>query len=417
MHFNSQGPQQQFVLGSSSQLPLLSDSLKFTSALSVALAVVFVVIMAGIVIVKLFIGTVKAPRLLPVHSIYNELEDPSEMQPIVRTSLALCSIVYINSLKFTFALSAALVVVFVVIMVGIVIVKLFSGTVKAPRLLPDIVDFTSFLKLFTVVPVSVTAYISHYNVHSIYNELEDPSEMQPIVRTSLELCSIVYTNSLKFTSALSVALVVVFVVITAGIAIVKLFSGIVKAPRLLPDIVDFTSFLKLFTVVPVIVTAYICHYNVHSIYNELEDPLEMQPIVRTSLALCSIVYISTSFFGFLLFGDQTMDDVLANFDTNLGFPYSVVLNDIVHVTYVVHLMLVFPLIFFSLRLNLDGLVFPAKKHLVLDNKRFTLITAGLIGIVFLGASFIPSIWDAFQFTGATTTVCIGFIFPASIALR
>lgn len=112
-----------------------------------------------------------------------------------------------------------------------------------------------------------------------------------------------------------------------------------------------------------------------------------------------------------------MDDVLANFDTNLGVPYSVVLNDIVRVTYVVHLMLVFPLIFFALRLNLDGLVFPAKKHLVLDNKRFILITAGLIGIVFLGASFIPSIWDAFQFTGATTTVCIGFIFPASIALR
>ena len=60
---------------------------------------------------------------------------------------------------------------------------------------------------------------------------------------------------------------------------------------------------------------------VHSIYNELEDPSEMQPIVRTSLALCSIVYITTSFFGFLLFGDQTMDDVLTNFDTNLGVPY------------------------------------------------------------------------------------------------
>jgi len=41
----------------------------------------------------------------------------------------------------------------------------------------------------------------------------------------------------------------------------------------------------------------------------------------------------------------------------------------------------------------------------------------LIGTVFLGASFIPSIWDAFQFTGATAAVCIGFIFPASIALR
>ena len=156
---------------------------------------------------------------------------------------------------------------------------------------------------------------------------------------------------------------------------------------------------------------------VHSIYNELKDPSEMQPIVRTSLSLCSIVYITTSFFAFLLFGDQTMDDVLANFDTNLGVPYSSVLNDIVRVSYVVHLMLVFPLIFFALRINFDGLIFPAKEHLVLDNKRFILITAGLIGVVFLGASFIPSIWDAFQFTGAIAAICIGFIFPASIALR
>ena len=93
------------------------------------------------------------------------------------------------------------------------------------------------------------------------------------------------------------------------------------------------------------------------------------------------------------------------------------LNDIVHVSYVAHLMLVFPLIFFALRINIDGILFPAKEHLVLDNKRFILITAGLIGVVFLGASFIPSIWDAFQFTGATAAVCIGFIFPASIALR
>eukprot|EP00253_Pinus_taeda_P010227 PITA_10227 len=238
-----------------------------------------------------------------------------------------------------------------------------------------------------------------------------------IVLILAPLASFKRLDSLKVTSALCVALAVVFVVITAGIAIVKLFCGTVQAPRWLPDIVDHTSFLKLFTVVPVIVTSYICHYNVHSIYNELEDPSEMQPIVRTSLSLCSIVYITTSFFGVLLFGDQTMDDVLANFDTNLGVPYSAVLNDIVRVTYVVHLMLVFPLIFFALRLNLDGLLFPAKKPLVSDNKRFILITTVLIGIVFLGASFIPSIWDAFQFTGATAAVCIGFIFPASIALR
>ena len=105
------------------------------------------------------------------------------------------------------------------------------------------------------------------------------------------------------------------------------------------------------------------YHAVHSIYNELEDPSEMQPIVRTSLSLCSIVYITTSFFAFLLFGDQTMDDVLANFDTNLGVPYSSVLNDIVRVSYVVHLMLVFPLILFPCTLILMGFSFQLKSTL------------------------------------------------------
>ncbi|KAK4602777.1 hypothetical protein RGQ29_011683 [Quercus rubra] len=224
-------------------------------------------------------------------------------------------------------------------------------------------------------------------------------------------------DSLKFTSALSVALAVVFLVITVGIAIIKLISGGVKMPRLIPDVTDLTSLLNLFTVVPVLVTAYICHYNVHSIDNELEDSTQIKGVVRTSLALCSSVYIMTSFFGFLLFGDATLDDVLANYDTNLGIPYSSLLNDAVRVSYAAHLMLVFPIVFYPLRLNLDGLLFPTSRPLVLDNLRFALVSIGLIAVIFLGANFIPSIWDAFQFTGATAAVCLGFIFPAAITLK
>lgn len=145
--------------------------------------------------------------------------------------------------------------------------------------------------------------------------------------------------------------------------------------------------------------------------------MRIQSVVQTSLALCSSVYILTSFFGFLLFGNSTQDDVLANFDTDLGIPYSSLLNDLVRITYALHLMLVFPLLFHPLRLNVDGLFFPSATPLVSDNRRFALITLGLISLVYLGANFIPSIWDAFQFTGATAAVCLGFIFPAAIALR
>ncbi|KAM7484473.1 hypothetical protein LguiA_000482 [Lonicera macranthoides] len=224
-------------------------------------------------------------------------------------------------------------------------------------------------------------------------------------------------DSLKFTSAIAVALALFFLVITAGITVVKISNGSIGMPRLLPEITDVNSVWKLFTVVPVLVMAYICHFNVHTIGNELEDPSLIKPVVQTSLALCSTIYIMTSFFGFLLFGDSTLDDVLANFDTNLGIPYSSQLNDAVRLSYALHLMLVFPIVFYPLRLNSDGILFPSARPLASDNYRFGSITMVLICIIFLGANFIPSIWDAFQFTGATAAVCLGFIFPAAITLR
>ncbi|GLJ18730.1 hypothetical protein SUGI_0334250 [Cryptomeria japonica] len=52
--------------------------------------------------------------------------------------------------------------------------------------------------------------------------------------------------------------------------------------------------------------------NVHPMHCEVKTSSQMQAIVKASLALCAAVYITTSF------GDQTIDDVLANFDRNLG---------------------------------------------------------------------------------------------------
>ncbi|XP_068657323.1 amino acid transporter AVT6A-like [Aristolochia californica] len=231
------------------------------------------------------------------------------------------------------------------------------------------------------------------------------------------LISLKRLDSLSYTSALSVALAVVFVVITAAVAVLKLIDGSVGMPRLLPEINDQASFWKLFSTVPVLVTAYICHYNIFPIENELKDPTKMKSIVRTSLVMCSTVYVATSFFGFLLFGDDTLDDILANFDTDLELPHSALINDIVRVSYAVHLMMVFPIVFFSLRLNFDGLLFPHSGPISFDGRRFFSLTVVLMGVTFLGANYVPSIWDAFQFTGATATVSIGFIFPAAIALR
>ncbi|KAB2040676.1 hypothetical protein E1A91_D02G104700v1 [Gossypium mustelinum] len=68
-------------------------------------------------------------------------------------------------------------------------------------------------------------------------------------------------DSLRYTSALSVGFAIVFVAITAGVTIVKLMEGKIEMHRLMPKLENQASFWKLFTTVPVLVTAYICHHN------------------------------------------------------------------------------------------------------------------------------------------------------------
>ncbi|EMS65609.1 hypothetical protein TRIUR3_21700 [Triticum urartu] len=207
---------------------------------------------------------------------------------------------------------------------------------------------------------------NHLHLHKNHHELSH-HEIDVSLTSSKPLD---WNDSLKYTSALSVALAVVFVVITAGIAMIKLTRGQIPMPMLFPDVHGtWASIFKLFTAAPVLVTAFICHYNVHPIHNELKDPAQIKPIVRASLVLCSAVYVTTSFFGFLLFGEETLDDVLANFDSDLGIPYGGVFNDAVRVSYALHLMLVFPIVFHALRLNMDGLLFPSARPLACAHPR------------------------------------------------
>jgi sodium-coupled neutral amino acid transporter 2 len=162
---------------------------------------------------------------------------------------------------------------------------------------------------------------------------------------------------------------------------------------------------------------------VHPIANELQGSIEfsseekMQRVVRWSMSVCGAIYLCTATFGYLLFGDAISDDILSNFDTDLGVPFSHAICAFVRISYAVHIMLVFPLLNFSLRLNLDSFLFPNASPIAQDTLRFSLMTCLLMCGVFVGSTLVPYIWVAFQFTGATATMCLGFIFPALILLK
>ncbi|XP_061351706.1 amino acid transporter AVT6C-like [Gastrolobium bilobum] len=238
-----------------------------------------------------------------------------------------------------------------------------------------------------------------------------------LVFVMLPLVLFRHVESLKFSSAISTLLAVAFVTICSVLAIVALVEGKTQTPRLFPRLDHNTSFFDLFTAVPVIVTAYTFHFNVHPIGFELAKPSDMTTAVRIALILCAVIYFSIGLFGYLLFGDSTQSDILINFDQSSDSAVGSLLNILVRLTYAFHVMLAFPLLNFSLRANVDEFFFPKKPLLATDTKRFVILTLLLLVFSYVAAIAVPDIWYIFQFMGSTSAVCLAFVFPGSIVLR
>ncbi|KAK8369545.1 hypothetical protein V6Z12_A01G118100, partial [Gossypium hirsutum] len=104
------------------------------------------------------------------------------------------------------------------------------------------------------------------------------------------LCVLDRIDSLSMTLAASIALAVVLIVVCFAVAFIKLIEGKIEAPRRSLDFGSKMAILDLLVVIPIITNAYVCHFNVQPIYNELEG------------------------------------DILTNFDRNLGICFSTALN-------------------------------------------------------------------------------------------
>lgn len=224
-------------------------------------------------------------------------------------------------------------------------------------------------------------------------------------------------DSLRFTSALSILLALVFVVICSIMAIEALLEGKTQSLKLVPDFSSRGTFLSLFTTIPVFMTAFGYQINVHPIRAELGEPSDMRLAIRIALVICAVFYFSIGFFGYLLFGDSINADLLVNFDKSSDTMVGLVINAIVRLSYAFHVMLVFPIINYTLRANVDELFFPNKPELAKDTPRFLCLTLILVALAYVIAIGIPSIWYCFQILGSTTIVSLILIFPASIILR
>ncbi|GJP55031.1 hypothetical protein CLOM_g14019 [Closterium sp. NIES-68] len=227
-------------------------------------------------------------------------------------------------------------------------------------------------------------------------------------------------DSLWFTSGLSVLLAVVFVVVTILITLYKLVEGTIdwSGVHWLPQLKTSQEYWHLLSVIPTMATAFTCHYNMHPILVELKPPREekMHTAIQKTFVICTSVYAVTALFGYLLFGEATYADVLANFDTDLGIPGSCYLNDIVRLFYALHLMLVFPVIHFSLRSTVGSVLFPRSAPLKHDPCGYIFTTVLLLGAILAASLYVPGIQSAFELAGSTGAAIIAFCFPGMVAL-
>lgn len=225
-------------------------------------------------------------------------------------------------------------------------------------------------------------------------------------------------DALRYTSRMSIALALLFVLATVALALTAVARGVGHMP---PVWSGNGSSLAIFSVLTVINNAFICHFNVMPIYRELRSstPRKMQHVVWASLGCCTLIYVAAGVFGVVLFGGLADEDILQNFDGSLAAisPRVVWLGAVVKLGYALSRMLTFPLIMITLRGVLTRGIEKVGGRGWAGQLTFHLLTIAILAAVYVCAVLIPSIWTVFQFMGCTAAVLIGFILPGLTALR
>ena len=97
------------------------------------------------------------------------------------------------------------------------------------------------------------------------------------------------------------------------------YRGMLAPLRLWPSLAFFGSqpmviAINVIGIVPVVMTAFLCHMSVHPISRDLGQytPSKIRKAVAWSMVVCTAVYCLTGGSGFWVFGDSVAGDVLSN---------------------------------------------------------------------------------------------------------
>ncbi|XP_039284258.1 putative sodium-coupled neutral amino acid transporter 10 [Nilaparvata lugens] len=171
--------------------------------------------------------------------------------------------------------------------------------------------------------------------------------------------------------------------------------------------------------IPIFAMALSCQTQLFEVFDSVPNtPLDkMNAVVRSAVNMCTAVYISVGFFGYIAYCTQ-------NFSGNLLMSFSpTVMSEIVKLGFVLSVAVSFPLVIFPCRASLHSLLFRRHGHTphhellsgggnYIPELRFKCLTVCIV-LVSLGTGLlIPSIEVVLGLVGSTIGIVICIIFPA-----
>ena len=225
------------------------------------------------------------------------------------------------------------------------------------------------------------------------------------------MSSIKNIDNLKFTSAIALGCIVVFVIATFGLGI-RALAKEDYTYNLWPDTTD-----HLATAASVFLLSFCCHTNIPRLSDEVKHTstskfssklAKMNRIGIVSYILCSVSYLLVGAFGYFAFGNDINGSLLTSLRNSKYW-----FIPVIKVGYGLNTMLSFPLIAYVPTLSIDSMLFKTER----TTKRRLTEAFIWVMLTYIVSQLVPELIDIFSITGSLCGSFIGFILPSLFYIR
>eukprot|EP01029_Cantina_marsupialis_P013350 TRINITY_DN2957_c0_g1_i1.p1 TRINITY_DN2957_c0_g1~~TRINITY_DN2957_c0_g1_i1.p1 ORF type:complete len:279 (+),score=63.07 TRINITY_DN2957_c0_g1_i1:853-1689(+) len=233
-------------------------------------------------------------------------------------------------------------------------------------------------------------------------------------------------DELKLVSAFSICCVIFLVMILVRDCIVQ------KHDTHKFEHVDMAKFsFQILRRAPIIALAFTCQFNVFPIYTELRRRTtgRMMMVAAIALGLCASLYFIEGLSGYLTYGASTNSNILENLKTEGKTQSFKILVHTIKICFIMSVLCTFPTQFFSLRKNMDALLFEHHDEISIDKyidektmlihrkkRQFWVGTISLFSLMLI-PMFVDDLSKVFEVVGATAAVSISYILPSAFYIR